>query len=102
LIVTSGCLSGEIPRALLNNDIEQAEKSLVWYLEVFGRERFFIELQSHAVQGLAQTNQRLVELGNRYDVSFIAANDVHYINPEDARLTRHPLGHSNRQPDFRS
>jgi DNA polymerase III subunit alpha len=86
LIVTSGCLSGEIPRALLNNDIEQAEKSLVWYLEVFGRERFFIELQSHAVQGLAQTNQRLVELGNRYDVSFIAANDVHYINPEDARL----------------
>jgi DNA polymerase III subunit alpha len=86
LIVTSGCLSGEIPRALLNNDIERAEKSLAWYLDVFGRERFFIELQSHAVQGLAQTNQRLIELGNRYDVSFIAANDVHYINPEDARL----------------
>ncbi|MBW6466275.1 MAG: DNA polymerase III subunit alpha [Brevefilum sp.] len=86
LIVTSGCLSGEIPRALLNNDIERAEESLAWYLEVFGRERFFIELQSHAVQGLAQTNQRLIELGKRYDVRFIAANDVHYINKEDARL----------------
>ena len=86
LIVTSGCLSGEIPRALLNNDLERAEKSLAWYLEVFGRERFFIELQSHAVDGLAQTNQRLIDLGKRYDLQFVAANDVHYINQEDARL----------------
>jgi DNA polymerase-3 subunit alpha len=86
LIVTSGCLSGEIPRALLNNNLERAEQSLKWYLEVFGRERFFIELQSHAIDGLAQTNQRLIELGQRHNVEFVAANDVHYINPEDARL----------------
>jgi DNA polymerase III subunit alpha len=86
LIVSSGCLSGEIPRALLNNDLERAETHLKWYLDVFGRERFFIELQSHAVPGLAQTNQRLIDLGNRFDLQFIAANDVHYINPEDARL----------------
>ena len=86
LIVTSGCLSGEVPRALHNDDLERAEKKLQWYLDVFGRERFFIELQSHKIQGLAQTNQRLIDLGNRYSLSFIAANDVHYINQEDARL----------------
>ncbi len=86
LIVTSGCLSGEIPRALLNNNLERAEQSLKWYLDVFGRDRFFIELQSHAIPGLAQANQQLSELGQRYDVDFVAANDVHYINPEDARL----------------
>jgi DNA polymerase-3 subunit alpha len=86
LIVTSGCLSGEIPRALHNDDLERAEKKLQWYLNVFGRDRFFIELQSHNIQGLAQTNQRLVDLGNRHQLEFIAANDVHYINKEDARL----------------
>ena len=86
LIVTSGCLSGEIPRALLNNDHKKAEKALHWYLDVFGRERFFLELQSHTVSGLAKVNQHLIDLGKRYDVPFIAANDVHYINPEDARL----------------
>jgi DNA polymerase-3 subunit alpha len=86
LIVTSGCLSGEIPRALFNNDIERAEKSLKWYLDVFGKDRFFLELQSHNIQGLQQTNQRLVDLGNRHNVQFIAANDVHYINQEDSRL----------------
>ncbi len=86
LIATSGCLSGQIPRALYENDIERAKKSLAWYLEVFGRDNFFIELQSHDIQGLAHTNQQLIDLGNQYDVQFIAANDVHYINPEDARL----------------
>jgi DNA polymerase-3 subunit alpha len=86
LIVTSGCLSGEIPRALLNNDIERAEKKLAWYLDVFGRERFFLELQSHNIQGLQQTNQRLIDLGNQHQINFIASNDVHYINQEDARL----------------
>ncbi len=86
LIVTSGCLSGEIPRALHNNDPDRAEKHLQWYLDVFGRDHFFIELQSHNIQGLAQTNQRLIDLGKRYEMQFIAANDVHYVNPEDARL----------------
>ena len=86
LIGTSGCLSGEIPRALHNNDPEKAEQNLQWYLDVFSRDRFFIELQSHNIKGLAQTNQMLVDLGKRYNMSFVAANDVHYINREDARL----------------
>ena len=86
LIVTSGCLSGEIPRALLNNDVNRAEKHLQWYLDVFGRERFFIELQSHQIKGLDETNRRLIDLGERFDLQFVAANDVHYIHKEDARL----------------
>ena len=86
LIVTSGCLSGEIPRALHNDDPQDAEKKLNWYLDVFGTDRFFIELQSHNIPGLAQTNQRLVDLGNQYNLKFIATNDVHYVNQEDSRL----------------
>ncbi len=86
LIATSACLSGEIPRALANNDIERAERILKWYLDVFGEDRFFLELQSHQIPGLPQINQRLVDLGNRHQVKFIAANDVHYINRDDAKL----------------
>jgi DNA polymerase-3 subunit alpha len=86
LIATSACISGEIPHALFNNDLERARKRLEWYLNVFGRDRFFLELQSHDIKGLAQINQRLVDLGNQFDVQFVATNDVHYINKEDARL----------------
>jgi len=71
LIVTSGCLSGDIPRALLNNDIERGEKFLKWYLDVFGRDHFFIELQSHNIKGLQETNQRLIELGNKHNVCLL-------------------------------
>ncbi|MFN2302341.1 MAG: DNA polymerase III subunit alpha, partial [Anaerolineales bacterium] len=86
LIATSGCFSGEIPRALFNNDIKRAEHALSWFLDVFSPDRFFLELQSHNIPGLPKTNERLVELGNRFGVPFVAANDVHYINKEDARL----------------
>jgi DNA polymerase III subunit alpha len=57
LIVSSGCLSGEIPRALLNNDVERAEQSLAWYLDVFGRDRFLLSFNLMPLKGWqAQTS----------------------------------------------
>jgi DNA polymerase-3 subunit alpha len=86
LICTTGCLSAEIPRALLQNKPEEAKLKFDWYYEVFGPQYFFIELQSHDIPELPKLNQQLVELGSRYQCSFVATNDVHYVNPEDARL----------------
>ncbi len=86
LIATSGCLSGEIPRALLERNPQRAEEKLAWYLETFGRDHFFLEVQSHNIKGLNEVNQALLKLGQKHDVRFVAANDVHYINQSDARL----------------
>jgi DNA polymerase III subunit alpha len=86
LIATSGCLSGEIPRALLQGDQEKALQKLNWYLDVFGKDNFFLEFQSHNIDGLQQVNQGLLKLARQYDVRCVAANDVHYIHQEDWRL----------------
>jgi len=86
LICTSGCMSAEIPRALLDNKPEEAVKRMNWYYDVFGPDRFFVELQQHNIKEITDLNRRLVEMGARYSARFIATNDVHYINPEDARL----------------
>jgi DNA polymerase-3 subunit alpha len=86
LICSTGCLSGEVPRALQNGQDEQARKLLDWYMEVFGRDRFFFELQDHDIPELPEINRKLIELGNRYDAHFIATNDVHYVQPSDAEL----------------
>ena len=40
LIATSGCLAGEIPRAINNGNMKKAHKLMEWYVDVFGRERF--------------------------------------------------------------
>jgi len=86
LIVSTGCLSGEIPRALADGRTEHAQRLVDWYFEVFGPERFFFELQSHEVSELAAVNRGLMDLSARYPARFIATNDVHYVNPEDAEL----------------
>lgn len=86
LICTSGCMSAEVPRLLARGDLEGARRTLDWYYEVFGKQHFFLELQDHDIPELVQVNKALLELGSRYDASFVATNDVHYINPEDARL----------------
>ncbi len=86
LIVATGCLSGEVPRALAADNQEKAVRILDWYYKVFGPSNVFLELQDHRVPGLAKINKGLLELAKRYDGRLIATNDVHYINPEDAEL----------------
>ncbi len=84
LIATSSCLSGEIPDALLKGDFEGARRLLEEYLDIFGRENFYIELQDHGLPQQRQVNQALLELAERYKLPLIATNDAHYLNRDDA------------------
>ncbi len=86
LIASTSCMSGEVPRTILNGGVEAGQKLLEWYIDTFGVDHFFIELQSHNIRELPELNRTLIELGKRYNLKFIATNDVHYINPGDARL----------------
>ena len=86
LICTSGCMSAEIPRLIQRQSLDAARKQLDWYYEVFGPDNFFLELQEHDIPELEKINQTLVDLGQRYQAKFVATNDVHYINQDDARL----------------
>lgn len=85
LIATSGCMAAEIPQLILEKGIEAARKQVDWYYEVFGKDRFFFELQRHQIPELEDINRALKELAPRYPARFVATNDVHYIEPEDAR-----------------
>ncbi|MCI0521112.1 MAG: DNA polymerase III subunit alpha [Chloroflexi bacterium] len=86
LICTSGCMSAEVPRLLQQGRQEEARGLLDWYYETFGKERFFLELQSHEIPELESINKNLIALGRRYDARFVATNDVHYVDKSDARL----------------
>src|SRR5215216_4076292 len=86
IICTSGCMSAEIPRALLNDNPEEAVQRMNWYYDVFGPDRFFVELQQHNIKEITDLNRRLVELGVRYSSKYVATNDVHYIHQSDSRL----------------
>ena len=85
LICTSGCLSAEVPRMLRNGQMDAARRTLDWYYDLFGKENFFFELQQHDVPDLEKVNRTLMELGPHYQARYVATNDAHYINPEDAK-----------------
>ena len=85
LICTSACMKGEIPSLLTSGQNEQAEQQLRWYLDVFGKDNFYLELQEHDIPELTSINKQLVELGKQYQVNLIATNDVHYVDRQDAR-----------------
>jgi DNA polymerase-3 subunit alpha len=86
LIATTGCMSGEVPKALANRQPERARKLLDWYFQIFGPERFFFEVQHHQIPELAGVNRQLLELAPHYNARFVATNDVHYVNPDEAVL----------------
>ncbi|MEN8097898.1 MAG: DNA polymerase III subunit alpha [Chloroflexota bacterium] len=86
LIATSGCLSGEIPRLIQQDNLAGARKAVEWYRDLFGKERFFLELQHHDMPELDQVNRQLVSFSKEYDLKLVATNDVHYVRKEDARI----------------
>ena len=86
LISTTGCLAGEIPQALMNGQQEKADVLMGAYLDIFGRDRFFIELQEHSIPELTEVNKKLIAMAPRFGLekNLLATNDVHYTRAEDA------------------
>ena len=84
LICTSACLAGFVSRALLEGDFEKAKKVALTYIDIFGKENFYIELQHNGLQEQVLANQGLIKLARELDVPMIATNDAHYLKREDA------------------
>jgi len=83
LICTSACLSGEIPMALLAGHDDEARRIAGEYRDIFGPERFFIEIQNQGVEEQTQINPKLVELARYLGVGLVGTNDVHFLRRED-------------------
>ena len=83
LICASGCLGGEIPTALMRADAAAAKAVAEQYLDIFGPERFFIELQDHGMEEQRRINPELNDLARRLGIETVATNDVHYLTHED-------------------
>ncbi len=86
LVATSSCLAGLIPTALVNRDEKKAAAYTGQFLDLFGRERFFIELQDHGIEEQHIANRGLISIAQKQDLRLIATNDCHYMRREDAKM----------------
>ncbi|MCX7766571.1 MAG: DNA polymerase III subunit alpha, partial [Candidatus Sumerlaeia bacterium] len=67
-------------------DERQAVHWLDKYLQIFGKENFFLELMDQGLPEQKKVNQGLLSLAKKYDIQVVATNDCHYIYPEDAEI----------------
>jgi DNA polymerase-3 subunit alpha len=82
LIVLSGCLSGEVARALRGGRLDKAREAAEWYARTFPG-RFYLELQDNALHG--PLNEALREIGRKSGIPLVATNDCHYLHRDDAK-----------------
>ncbi len=82
LIVLSGCLSGEIARALKADRMDRAREAAAWYARTFPG-RFYLELQDNCLHG--PLNDRLMDIGRTEGLPVVATNDCHYLHRDDAK-----------------
>jgi DNA polymerase-3 subunit alpha len=85
LIGTTGCPSGEIQTYLRMGDYEKAKRSAGEFRDIFGAENFFCELMDHGLDIERRVQKDLIRLAREMGIPFIATNDLHYTNPEDAK-----------------
>ncbi len=88
LIICSACLGGELPQLIMQNKVDEAEKSVRWFKSVFGDD-YYIEIQRHKTnkpngdqnvyERQQQINPILLDLARKTNTKIIASNDVHFV-----------------------
>lgn len=84
LICFSACLAGEIPRAIVADDINGAYEKARYYKNLFGDGNFYLELQNHFIKEQTIVNNTLIKMSEDLNIPLVATNDCHYIDKKDA------------------
>ena len=83
LIVTSACLGGNLNRLLQSDQKDKAIELIEWHLKIFGKDRYYLEVQPEDQHDQVVYNQQLYELSKITGAKLVAATDCHYLNLDD-------------------
>ena len=84
LIAMSACLSGELPKLLLEGRYEDAKAHALTMRSIMGEGNYYIELMDHALREEKQVLPQLVKLSKETGIPLVVTNDCHYLKKEDA------------------
>jgi len=84
LIALSACLAGEIPRRLRNGEYDTAKAAALEMADIFGPDRFYLELQDHGIPDQQKVNRGILKLHQETGLPMVCTNDAHYLRKGDA------------------
>jgi len=85
IIGLSGCVNGVASQYLIYNDYENARKATAQFIDIFGREDYYIEIQDHGIGFQRRILPGLLKLAKEFDLKVVCTNDVHYVERDDAQ-----------------
>ncbi len=85
LIALSACIAGEMARFIIDDEPKKAQKALQEFLDIFGTDRFYLELQDHDKPEEKKVNRAFLRFSREYGVPVVATNDVHYLRREHSK-----------------
>ena len=85
LIAMTACLHGEIPRRIQDSKMAIADAAAREYLEIFGENRFYLEVQNNGIEIQDRVNEALLDMSQRLSIPLVASNDCHYLDRDDVR-----------------
>ncbi len=86
LIALSGCLAGELSRAILSGNREKPEKTILEYQEIFGKDNYFLEIMSHPlIDEQNVVNSEIIKLSKKLNIPLVATQDSHYVSSDDKK-----------------
>jgi len=84
LICLSACLSGDLPKLLLQGRYDDAEAYVREMQDIFGEKNFYVEIMDHSIREEKIVMPRLISLAREMNVPLVATNDCHYLEEKDA------------------
>ena len=84
IIALSACVNGEIQRAIINGESDRAVELIYEYIEIFGQDNFFLEIQNHGLDDEKIVREEFIKISRQLNIKLVATNDVHYVNQSDS------------------
>ena len=76
LIALSGCLQGELARALQDEGLDAACAVAEEHRGIFGSD-YYLELMSHGIEEQSRVNEGIREVARRTGIALVVTNDIH-------------------------
>lgn len=84
LILLTGCIHSALSDCLMKQNAKAADELIGFYIETFGRDRVFVEIQRHGLDEEEPLLDKLSGLAQKHRLRRVATNDVHYLQSQDA------------------
>ncbi len=84
IVALSGCLNGVASQYLIYSDYEKAREATAKFIDIFGKENYFIEVQNHYLAAQKKIIPGLLKLAKEFDIPALATNDTHYVKKSDS------------------